>query len=155
MRQAYRRAHGANSLGAFGAEPKTLKSSGTIKDVRGDWTTQTGAGGADMKTAKFSILADGRATFSDLQTGQKGKCFGSETKLKEGTAEVAGGTLKFAFPIVKLQRLDSCRPAEVGAENLPPETLEFTWRIKTDENEMPTLCLTDASGKTACYRKAD
>lgn len=35
---------GADSLGAFKAEPKILKTSGTIKEVRGDWMTQSGAG---------------------------------------------------------------------------------------------------------------
>jgi hypothetical protein len=154
IRRAYRRKHGANSLGAFKAEPKILKTSGTLKDILGDWTIQTGAG-ANMKTVKFSFLANGRATFGDLQSAQKGNCFATETKSKEGAAEVAGDKMILNFSTVKSQRIDSCQPSAVKTENLPAEKLEFVWQIKTDENEMLMLCLAEANGKTACYRKAN
>lgn len=152
-RRVYRRAHGANSLGDFKAAPKTLKTEGKLKDILGDWVIQTGAG-ANLTMLKFSFLADGRATFGENKTGQNKNCFVGETKDKQGTIEVAADKVKIEFSTVRLQRINSCQPSIAKPENLPAETASYTWQLRQDENEMISLCLTDANGKTACYRKS-
>jgi hypothetical protein len=42
LRDVYRRAHGANSLGAIKTETKVLRTGGALKDLVGDWMLQTG-----------------------------------------------------------------------------------------------------------------
>ncbi|HEX4945450.1 MAG TPA: hypothetical protein VFZ34_02140 [Blastocatellia bacterium] len=154
VRRVYRRANGENSLGTFKAKPKVLKTSGTLKDVLGDWIMQTGAG-VNMKTVKFSILANGKASFSDLQSAQKGNCFITQTLAKDGTVQVSEGTITLSFPNVQWQNIDSCQPTKIKNEKQSAETQQYAWQIKSDENEMRLLCLTGADGKIACYRKND
>jgi hypothetical protein len=153
-RRVYRRANGENSLGTFKVKPKILKTGGTLKDVVGDWQMQTGAG-VNVNIEKVSILANGKVSFSDLETSQKGNCFLNQTLAKEGTTQVFGGSITLNFSSVKSQRIDSCQPGNVKPETLPAETRQFTWQIKSDENEMRLLCLTGSDGKVICYRKTN
>lgn len=154
MRRIYRRANGENSLGTFKVKPKVIKTTGILKDVLGDWLIQTGVG-VNMKTLKLSILANGKAGFSDLRSVQKGNCFVTQTLAKDGAAEVSGGAITLSFSRVQLQGIDSCQPTIVKNEEQPGETHQFTWQLRSDENEMRQLCLTTSDGVTACYRKKD
>ena len=153
LRDVYRRAHGANSLGTIKTETKVLKTGGAPKDLVGDWMIQTNAG-ANMASAKFSFLANGRAQFSLLKTNQKAGCFATETAIKEGTFAVNDARVALDFPTNKIQRISSCQPNDIKTETLAAETQKFTWQIKRDAQEIIQLCLTGANGATTCYRKA-
>jgi hypothetical protein len=154
LRDVYRRAHGANSLGTIKTETKVLKTSGALKDLVGDWMLQTGTPPGNMTTAKFSFLANGRAQFSLLKTSQKANCFATETAIKEGTFNIDDAQVALDFPTNKVQRISSCQPNDIKTETLAAENQKFTWQIKRDAQETIQLCLTGANGATTCYRKA-
>ncbi|CAA9423246.1 MAG: hypothetical protein AVDCRST_MAG74-3153 [uncultured Pyrinomonadaceae bacterium] len=154
LRDVYRRANGANSLGTIAAETKVLKTGGALKDLVGDWMLQTGTPPGNMATAKFSFLANGRAQFSLLKTSQKANCFATETAIKEGTFAVDDARVALDFSNNKKQFINSCQPNGVKTETFPAENQTFTWQIKRDAQEIIQLCLTGANGATTCYRKA-
>jgi hypothetical protein len=154
LRDVYRRAHGANSLGAIKTETKVLRTGGALKDLVGDWMLQTGTPPGNMATAKFSFLANGRAQFSLLKTSQKANCFATDMAIKEGTFTFSDAQVKLDFPTNKIQRISSCQPNDLKTETFPAENQTFAWQIKRDEQEIVQLCLTGANGATTCYRKA-
>lgn len=154
IRRIYRKANGENSLGDFKVKPRVIKSSGSLKDILGDWMNQS-VQGVEMKSEKLSILANGKVTFSEIQSGQSGNCFLTQTLAKEGALQVAGGTAMFDFQGVKLQRIDSCQPNDTKPKTMPAESQKFTWQIKSDENEILWLCLAGANGKKTCLKKKD
>jgi hypothetical protein len=154
LRDVYRRAHGANSLGTIKTETKVLKTGGTLKDIAGDWMLQTGTPPGNMTTTKFSFLANGRTQFSLMKASQKSGCFATETAIKEGTFAVNDAQVTLGFSNNKTQRINSCQPNGVKTETLAAENQTFTWQIKRDAQEFVWLCLTGANGATACYRKA-
>ncbi len=155
LRDVYRRAHGANSLGEIKTDAKILKTGGALKDLVGDWMLQNGTPPSNMATAKFSFLANGRVQFSLLKTAQKAGCFVTETAIKEGTFAVADSQVSLDFPNNKTQRISSCQPNDIKTETLAAENQTLTWQIKRDAQEVIQLCLTGANSTTACYRKAN
>ncbi len=153
LRDVYRRAHGANSLGTIKTAPQTLKTGGALKDLVGDWTLQTGTMPGNMTTAKFSFLANGRAQFSLMKASEKAGCFVTETTIKEGTFAAGNSQVTLDFPNNKTQRISSCQPNDIKTETLAAENQKFVWQIRRDAQELVQLCLTDANGATVCYRK--
>jgi hypothetical protein len=155
LRDVYRRAHGANSLGTIKTNAKILKTGGALKDIVGDWILQSQKTPGNFTSAKFSFLANGRAQFGLMKAGQKSGCFVTETAINEGTFAVSDSQVSLDFPNNKTQRISSCQPNDVKTETLSPENQTFTWQIKRDAQEVIQLCLTGANGATVCYRKAN
>lgn len=151
-----------NAAGENETEVSSENGEGEIApDLIGKWTRSEGSGNIDA-TGKtkykagadfvYEFSADGAVKYSmKKEVLTILQCEIEETKTASGTASVSGDTLTVNLGETNFVSSNSCESADNFDKNLPAETADLRWRLKT-EYETTQLCLEEKDGEK-CYDK--
>jgi hypothetical protein len=141
------------------------KAGGVGRELTGTWQ-KIQAGGAYAEYARYAenlgnfetleITADGRVRRATLIAAKIYDCPVEDSTISEGAIVVESETaLNITLDVGTLEHREGCSPAKNFTAPTKATTTDFGWKLGKNESGADELCLTEARGETACYRRAE
>jgi len=143
---------------------RAAKPGRIVPELAGKWRKKQ----ADPR-AEYTRYAENLGRFETLEIDQGGgvrretldagkiyDCPVEDVSASEGAIVVESDTrLNITFDTGTRRHRDACSPANDFVAPIKPTTDDFRWKIARTGNGASELCLTAASGETACYLRVE